>query len=292
MSQGKQSYKLNNLFNIIEILSLATISFVSTVVGIFDFLGLLDNTFLKDRIPSLILVLCGILSGYFVIERRGILNKIRSSLNALKNSEEKLEIKSILEKNNSFFEGLKGNRFAELKLIYGLRKFSTIVNENQIICSKDQVFTMWNDVIAESNTFYAHNYASPAEVWGTKGWAFNIAQSVQSAKIAQGCIIKRLFILDSMDEYNQLKGLMELQKMAGIEVRWVLRKELNNQKLFKDFISEIGSQDFILADKDLVFIIFLNDNRMIDHSILCRSVELHKKAMVVFNEDFMSGNKI
>lgn len=285
----KNSKDKSNIFETLEILSLIIVSILSIIIGILDMFGLFDNTFLKEKIISIILVLCGIIAGNLFIERRGILKSIRTSLDTFNNM---VDIKGVLEKNLAFFEGFKGNRFSELKLIYGLRKYSNTITENKIFCSKDQVFTMWSDVLMEANSFYAFNYSSPTEVWGTKGWAFNIAQALQNARIKQGCIIKRIFIVDTVQELEKLRGLLQIQKDSNIEVRWILKENLTNDKLFTDYLKEIGSSDFIAVDNDLTYVIFIDEERSIDGSLLVQSREINNKAMFVFNEAFHSGQEI
>jgi hypothetical protein len=276
---------------------IAGVAVGSVSIAVLDFLGFLHQTFLEDRIGAMTLLIIGIVAGYLVLERRASLERLNESVRELNNSFHQFASKvEPLEKAASrmtlLFEGFEGERFSELRLLYGLRSYNSQVTKNEIRAGRDQVFDLWTESLREATTFLAFNYVSADEVWGTKGWAFKVAHAAQIARLHLGATIKRVFIIDSPDEYAKIKDLMHLQKEAGVEVKWILKTEISNKPILDQYIRELGTWDFVAIDQDLLFRVEIDGQRQMTGCTLVRNRDLHQKALHVFREALQSGHDL
>jgi hypothetical protein len=274
---------------------LALVAIASITIGLLDFLGFLDGTFLEERIGAMNLIIIGILAGYIIVERLGALQRLAESIRELNATSQKLPnrlapLEQAASRISAIFEGLSSDRFSELKLLYGVRGYNNAVTKDQINAGKDQVFELWTDSLREATSFCAFNYVSPDEVWGTKGWAFNIAHSMQVARLQLGCTIKRVFVLDDAAEYNRMKELMVTQATAGMEVKWILRSEMTKEPLTVQYLQSLGTWDFVVVDNDLLFRVNIDDQRRMQSCSLARDRDLFQKAQHVFREALHMGH--
>ena len=276
---------------------IAGVAIGSISIAVLDFLGFLHQTFLEDRIGAMTLLIIGIVAGYLVLERRASLERLNESVRQLNNSFHQFASKvEPLEKAASrmtlLFEGFEGERFSELRLLYGLRSYNSQVTRNEIRVGRDQVFDLWTESLREATTFLAFNYVSADEVWGTKGWAFKVAHAAQISRLHLGATIKRVFIIDSPDEYAKIKDLMHLQKEAGVEVKWILKTEISGKPILDQYIRELGTWDFVAIDQDLLFRVEIDGQRQMTGCTLVRNRDLHQKALHVFREALQSGHDL
>jgi hypothetical protein len=264
---------------------LGLVALASVAIGLLDFFKLLDNTVLAGRTTSMTLVVAGLIAGYLVVERRGISERLNKSVRSLDATLGRVE-------NNlsAFFEGFEGDRFSELKLLYGLRSYGAAVTKDEIKGGADQAFGLWGDALRDATSFFAFNYVSATEVWGTGGWAFNSAHAAQLARLRLGCSIKRVFVIDDADEYEVLKALMLAQAGAGMEVKWLFKYEIAREPLVVAYTQELGTWDFVVVDTDLVLRVALDENRRMKGCSLARDRELHQKALHVFREGLQLGH--
>lgn len=270
---------------------LGVVASISILIGVLHSFGVLESEFLHERLPSITLAVVGLMAAYMIVERRGWVERLDLTLKELALSDERISqrLDSIDEaavKVVAGLDGLSGDRFAELKLVYGLRSYSTVLSRNEIKGTADQVFDLWADSLREASTFWAFNYVNPDEVWATKGWAFNVAHALQVARVRLGCVIKRVFIIDSIDEHDTLEELMSRQSDSGIEVKWVLKAELAKEPLIGQYVRDVGTWDFVVIDSELLFRVQLDELRRIKGCSLLRDRELCRKASYAFNEAF------
>ena len=267
---------------------LALVAIGSIAIGVLDFGGFLEGTVLRTHIASMTLVIIGLMAAYLVLERRGSIERLSDSLR------EVMSKLSTIDKATSrvmaVFEGLAGDRFAELKLIYGLRGYNARVAQNEVRGDRSQVFDLWVESLREATSFLAFNYVSPDEVWGTKGFAFDLAHAMQISRLRLGCIIKRVFVIDGLDEYKLVKDLMILQRDSGIEVKWILKSDILHNSLISQYIKELGTWDFVVIDTDWLFCVEIDDARKMTGCSLKRSRDLHQKGLHVFREALQSGH--
>ena len=272
----------------LEQAALVVVALASIAVGILHFTGILDHTRFADRLGSMTLVVLGLMAGYLVLERNGELRRHRSAIGEV--SERVKVLQDAASQAASFFAGFTGDRFSELKLIYGMRSYSSRISNNEIRADREEVFSMWTDMLREASSFLAFNYVTSDEVWGTEGFAFNVAHALQIARIKLGCSIKRIFVIDTLDEYTKLRALMHAQSEAGIDVKWILKSELTNRPIVLEYLSDLGTWDFVSVDNEMLFCVDLDERRRMKGCWVSRSRERHRKAMHVFLEAHRSGH--
>jgi hypothetical protein len=291
---SKVAEKHGNWIDYIEQVGLALIAIASVLIAALHFTGFLDTTFLGDRLGSMTLLVGGLIAGYLVVERRGSLERLHESdlelSTSLRDVGNKLRsLERIASRASVIFEGFGGDQFAELRLLYGLRGYNSNISTNEIRVGVAQTFDLWADALRDATSFLAFNYVSPDEVWGTRGWAFNMAHALQLARMHVGCSIKRVFVIDNTDEYYRLSNLMTAQQAAGMEIKWILKSEISNSTMILEYLKEIGTWDFIAIDTDLLLRVELDENRHMRGSSLTRNREIHRKAAHVFNEGIQMG---
>ena len=260
-----------------------------------DFTGYLGETFFASRIAPMALVVNGLVAGYLVLERRSAFRSVHESsrtvIASMQDVVQRLQpLEASAARIGALFEGFEGDRFAEIRLIYGLRNLSTLTGNHEINASQAQVFDLWADGLREATTFFAFNYSSAEEVWGTKGWAFNMAHSLQLARVHGGCTIRRVFVIDTHAEYETLKALMLAQQGVGMQVRWLFMSQIRSNPVLSKLLEEIGSSDFVAIDKDMLFRVALDEKRRMQSGCLLRNREIHQKALRVFQEAFKMGS--
>lgn len=269
---------------------LGILATLSILIGALDFSGLLDRTEFSSHIPAMTLILVGLIALHSIAERRGSLQYLRNELQTL--SVEVAALSGVSNQMASFAAGFQGDRFSELKLIYGVRGYASHISESDVTAERGQVFNLWSDVLREANSFLAFNYVSPDEVWGTRGWANNVAHALQASRIELGCTIRRIFVVDSEAELNRMRSLMKLQEEVGIETKWILKVDVQHQPVLSRLISEIGTWDFVLVDGELLYRVFLDANRLMSGCSVSKSRDLQKKALHVFSEAFAMGRTV
>jgi hypothetical protein len=285
----------NPLLGYAEVGLFALVSLTSLSIGIADFSGILGHTFLEPRIAAMGLVVNGLIAGYLVVERRSSFARMQESAQELNEAIRSIgsrlvSLDQYAAQVGALFEGIAGDRFAELALLYGLRNYKVIVRKNEICGTADQTFELWADSLREANSFLAFNYVSPDEVWGTKGWAFNMAHTLQAARLQLGCTIKRVFVIDTKAEYQLIKPLMDAQVSSGITVKWTWKSEVQKNPTLQRYLKDIGTWDFVCVDNDLVYKVELDDKRHMRGCSLVRSREMSQKAMHVFRESIGAGH--
>jgi hypothetical protein len=272
---------------ILEQIALTLVAGASILVGVLDFSGLLSGTLFANRVGSMTLVILGLVAGYLVLERRETVRKIARNIDEL--SERMGALESSAAQTAAFLAGFSGDRFSELKLVYGIRSLTSRISSGEVRADREHVFNMWSDLLREATTFFAFNYVSADEVWGTEGFAFNVAHAQQIARLKQGCSIKRVFVIDTEAEYEKLLPLMKSQLEAGMDVRWVLKKKLENRPMLTGYLHALGTWDFVCVDNEMVYRVYLDENRGMTSCATSRDREAFRKAMFVFTEGFQSA---
>lgn len=285
----------NPLRRLAEDFLLILVAVVSISLGALRIIGLFQLPIITDQLENITLSVVGLVAGYLVLERRRVFEQLGDTVDRLGESNRQLsaslhQVEREAVRTNAFFDGLVGDRFAELKLLYGIRAHSVAVRDNMINGTADQAYQMWADALQEATSFLAFNYASPDEVWGTKGWALNVAHALQVSRISLGATIKRVFVIDDACEYDKIRNVMKAQETDGIQVRWLLKTEVLAQAQAIGYLKEIGTWDLVLVDTDLLYLVYLDDNRHIKGCSLIRDSNMHSKLLHMFREFFESAH--
>ncbi len=271
----------------LERVPLLVAALVCVIIAVADLAGVSSWSPVLDRTPTITMLAIGLMSMYLLIERQTIIRRSAEQTRALSNKIRDLNEK--LANATSFFEALDGERFSEIKFVYGMREYAAAISTDEIAIGSDRTFELWADSLRESSRFLAFNYVDSAQVWATKGWALEIANSLQLSQLKKGCLIRRVFILDDEVEREALKEVMKAQSELGIDVRWAFASELKGVSSIQSAIKEIGTWDFVAIDNDLVFSVDLNRARRMTGARLKKSQKLHDEAERCFLEAYGMG---
>lgn len=253
---------------------------ISVVVSLIDFLGLLDK--FSERIPTLNLLLLGMVSIYLVLERRNRLLKIEKNIASFERKYSQTDL---------FFNSLLSeDHFSELLLVYGIKPFSKVVKENKILINKENIFNFWRDSILKADRWFAVTYVKQEEVWDM-GWGEKIAHNIQAARIKGGATIKRVFLVENNGEAKNLEKIMEAQKDIGVEVRWIKIDDITQVKTILNYLKAIGTNDFAIVDDSWVSRIYLDKKRNYSGADAIKDNDILIKARFVFNEAFAKGSQ-
>lgn len=280
----------NRAVTILERIPLLVAAIVCIAIAAIDLAGFTSWSPITDRIPTLTLLAVGLVSAYLLIERQTIIRKVSSQTNKISNDVRKLSEQ--VSTSTSFFDALNGDRFSEVKFIYGMREYGSVISATSVTTGSERTFELWTDSLREARKFFAFNYVSSAQVWATKGWALEIANSLQLSRLKHGCIIRRVFIVDDDVELDALKDVMAAQLELGIDVRWVKISDLKKTPTITTAVKEIGSWDFVAIDNELVFSVDLDRGRKMQGATLQKSPSLNALAERCFMEAYGMGQTI
>jgi hypothetical protein len=193
---------------------------------------------------------------------------------------------------NAFFCLLKkSERFQQLSLKYGLQQLNKIIDEKTIYIEKAETLEAWLDCILASKDWYALNYA--VDAWGKGGYGNKISYDYQAARMRAQGDIRRVFVLDGREDYEQLKRTMAKQQEIDVKVKWILRSELDQISDVTDCVKAIGSWDFSLVDnQSWLFKFHLDENKQIQGCTITTRPDLVKAANDVYKEAWVSGHKL
>lgn len=268
----------------IEQLVLLSIAILSIVLSVADLFGLLDRiSWLSANIPSITLALLGTIAVYLVLERRSKLDEIQKSVNSLD---------SKFSQVNAFFGAFRiRDHFSEIALIYELRREGKLTSDNALFVERNKVLNLWRDCMAGSKRWLAVTYTKQEVSWDT-GWGNAIAQGIQTERISAGGTIKRVFVLDSLDELEYMRKIIEDHKKIRVDVRWILKSDLLKNQLVAERIKSIGTLDVSIVDDSWILRVFLDNKRQYTSAEVNKERELVEKAAFIFAEAFEAGKPI
>jgi hypothetical protein len=248
----------------------------SVTISLADFFGLLDSMpWLAERIPSLTLLMLGVITGYLILERQRIQGV--------------LDLEHRYSQINAFFNAFRENdHFSEVALIYSLRPYGKLVNERMVEVDRNHVLNFWRDCVRGCKHWFAVDYSKQEESWSS-GWGDVSAQGIQQERIHAGAVIRRVFIVDNESQYERLKPVMKTQESIGIEVRWLTKDELLKNEFVSDHIKVLGTLDVAIIDDTWIYRGFVDQARRLTHASGTKERELTDIAKFVFREAFRKG---
>jgi hypothetical protein len=245
------------------------VGLASITVSIADLLGLLGGT-LASRLPALTLLLVALVSMYLVFERHGNFEDAKKAIEETDRHvreqfhnvrAEHAQLSATIRHIDSFFgAAASGDRFAQLRMIYAARELGKLGNDRTIMLGRESIFPAWLDCVNASHSFDAFNYVTPEEVWRS-GWFEDVSHAAQVGRLLQGATIRRVFMVDTEAERLLLEPLMDRQASVGIEVSWVLSQDVLCLPYVAEYLERLGTRDLMLFDGQLIFRVFLNDER-------------------------------
>jgi hypothetical protein len=139
--------------------------------------------------------------------------------------------------------------FAQI-LRYGT---TTVPNERVIDVVIQLMWRIKSRVLATS-------YVSPDVLWGRSYSA--LYHEIERAKIrVNKASITRIFIIDTQEELDQLRDVMSRQQKAGIRVKYIFKKTIDQTPTLKRGAATVDSLDFDVFDDKLVLFVATDKKR-------------------------------
>lgn len=272
----------------IENVALISMAAISVIVAVADFVGLLHSIpWLSERIPALLLVFLAAIAGYLSLERRSKLDQIDSTTAEL--AETIAELENRYSQINAFFNIIQhDDPYERLGLVYSLQSIAEFRSERMITVDREHVLKLWRDCVAASTHWFTTSYIRPEAAWDT-GWADTVAQAITRERMATGGKIDRIFIVDEQDEYERLRPLIQVQEDIGVQVRWIMKDELLQNKVVARYVEDLGTLDITVANDSWVFRIYLDANRDYTHMTGVRDAQVLERAKFILNQAFNRG---
>jgi len=133
---------------------------------------------------------------------------------------------------------------------YGI---TTIPNEQVIDVVVQLMWRIKHRVLATS-------YVRPDVLWGR---SYSILyHEIERAKIrVNKASITRIFIVDTQEEFAQLRSVMLKHQEAGIKVKYIFKKKIDQTPTLKRGAASVESLDFDVFDDRLVLLVVMDKNR-------------------------------
>ena len=167
------------------------------------------------------------------------------------------------------------NKFSEIIVLYALRAFKKIT-AGSVTVQKEDVWNFWWDCFSRiKNRWVVISYVDNNEAWNM-GWGRGKTIFIQEERIKNGCIIERVFLVDTEDEVEKIHEIAETHQKIGIKVSWCLKQHLFQNEPVKQAYNEIKTLDIALIDDSWVCKTFLNSKRKVtgaEASILEKDVQ-------------------
>jgi len=177
------------------------------------------------------------------------------------------------------------NRFSEILVLYALRSFKK-VTEGSVTVQKEDVWNFWWDCFSRiENKWIVISYVDNNETW-KMDWGCRKTILIQEERIKNGCSIKRIFLVDTEHEVDEIYETAKIHNQIGIEVSWCLKQHLFQNESVKQAYHSTGTLDIALIDNNWVCKTFLNSKRKVtgaEASILRKDV---KNADLLISEAF------
>lgn len=269
------------------------IAAISIGISAADFAGVAGS--FSRRIPTITILLLGLLSSYLVFERQSDLRELRRKLavvhdHARDSLVELRELRSSIRQVDSFFGAAASKEaFDQLKLIYAARELGSVLAPNSITLGREYIFSLWLDCLHNARSFLAFNYVRADEVW-RDGWFEEVSLAAQQAAAVGGTVIRRVFVIDSDVEKSILMPLMAKQSEAKLDVRWAYADDITSRPLAADYLDSLGTWDLIALDDNLTMRVFLDETRSMGSCSVTRDADLNAKVKYLFGVAYSLGH--
>lgn len=141
------------------------------------------------------------------------------------------------------------------------RCLAKFISEKPVIIAAKDIQKLWLELLWEvEKSFWALTYLKPEETWNRE--YTSKGNYIQQAKIeAKDVTIKRVFVVNEVSELGTFYDNIEKQKEMKIDVKFILKKDLND--LWRGHLKthKIPSLDFAIIDEKYLVIVYMNKNR-------------------------------
>jgi hypothetical protein len=245
-------------------------------------------------VEALVAVITGVVTSYWLAPERGFtvgaITLVLLEVFRLRSHLDQLE--AAVGRQTAFTQGLFGeDAFSELRLIYA-RRPGTCVSANSVSVDREQALRFWHDCLAHaSRHWFVATYSVADESWHL-GWGRSSSLEIQRERIASGCRITRVFVVESESEKDATIDTMRQQRSIGVDVRWILKSELTQNRMVQEALKELRTLDVAVVDGSWVYRTHLDRQRKITGASAMIGSALVKQADFLVNEAYKRGAPI
>ena len=136
------------------------------------------------------------------------------------------------------------------------------VHEDGISSSGDNYWNLWLDCISScQKSWIVTNYAKVDDVWSLS--FSDRVTGIQRGMILRGQKVSRIFIFDSFEEKKAAHTILNKQFDEGIEVSWIIKKDIPSNHTIKNLIQKVGTIDFAIVDDNWLMRAYLDRGRKV-----------------------------
>ena len=134
--------------------------------------------------------------------------------------------------------------------------------------ARSEVTRVWLDRLWRTTArYWGVIYTAPGEVVDTN--IFHLGLAILSAKVRVDQVdVRRIVLVDDQEELEHLLPAMRAQHDSNISVRYLLRESVKEHPLLNQQLKQLGSLDFSIIDREVVWLLLLDDNRRIQSGAL------------------------
>jgi hypothetical protein len=153
------------------------------------------------------------------------------------------------------------NPITELAILFGYKGLLRL-SEDQFYVPREESWEFWRQCLLRTEIQWSViSYSLPEEGW-TLAWN-DFGLALQKEKIASNCRIERIFLIEDKKEVGKLKKVMDQQSEIGIDVRYISRAEINNDRI-NELSRRLKTLDFAIVDGAWLFLSELDENRRVN----------------------------
>jgi uncharacterized membrane protein YeaQ/YmgE (transglycosylase-associated protein family) len=126
---------------------------------------------------------------------------------------------------------------------------------------REQIPNVWIELLWQmENRYYGVSYSDP-DLWWSQAFS-KLAIEIQKTKIiVNKADIRRVFIYEDEAEKARISDTMREQYLAGIQVKYISRKSIEESYLLKQLAGKIETFDYALIDAKVAWLVTLDKNR-------------------------------
>lgn len=126
---------------------------------------------------------------------------------------------------------------------------------------REQIPNIWIELLWQmENRYYGVSYSDP-DLWWSQAFS-KLAIEIQKTKIiVNKADIRRVFIYQDEEEKNRINELMREQYAAGINVKSISRKSIDDSYLLKQLAGKLETFDYALIDSKIAWLVTVDKNR-------------------------------
>lgn len=138
---------------------------------------------------------------------------------------------------------------------------ASVLRHGVLRCPRERVTSLFQQILwGTQKRYWATSYHSEIQ-------HHYLATAIQEAKVkVEGVEIRRVFIVDTEEELTTILGLIQVQRNAGIDARWLFRRDIERDPILRDRVTRFPSLDFTVVDSRLLLLLYLDESRNTLHA--------------------------